>query len=330
MIFFLIIYPLLGWCNPFDINRLKAIRTELSTPPPSSEEPNPPAPVATKLGIYRPRFSTPTEMKSLIQELFPNVLVGIEVRSRSLALSGEDPDYSLAWRLMKKLDTERPQIDIEVSIIEVAGSYTDIRQAWILQLSDPIVFKPNLNPLSVIPTQELQGLLSFVRTQATTKVWSQPRLTTIENRKARFKMGDRVPYLTTVVTNTTATTQVGHAETGVEIEVTPWLGEGGVGLDTLVQLNHIKLFRELSGELYPVVSSRMIQNEVVVPLGFSLVIAGFLDQQTQGNQGGIPWISDLPIVGDLMKSQRMNTVTTDVLIAITPRINQKTNKEALR
>lgn len=318
------------WGSPFDIARLKALRTQLqtvqTTPPtePVTEEPRP------TLKVFRTQYVHPQDVKQLMGDLIPGLTLGIEARSRTVGVVGTPAEHRMVSRLMQSLDVMRPQIDIEVSILEVSGSSADIMTAWLANLSDPVPITMQFQPFSVVSTTALNGLLSFVKSRGSNRLISQPRFTTVENRKARFKVGDREPYLTTIITNNNVSTQVGHAETGVDLEITPWMTSSGISMEIFIQMNHIKRFRALDQGQYPVVSHRMVQNEVLVPSGHAVIIAGFLDHQAQASRAKVPILSDIPLLGSLMSSNQEQVVSTDIIIAITPRYTPKTNKEALR
>jgi len=315
--------------SPFDIDRLKALRAQFQTTPLPLADPTPEEP-ETRLVLFRPQHVAPQDVKQLVMDLIPGITVGVEGRSRTVGVVGTPAEHRMVSRLMSYLDVMRPQIDIEVSILEVSGSSADMMTAWLANLSEPVSITTQFQPFSVVSTTALQGLLAFVKSQGRNRLVSQPRFTTLENRKARFKVGDREPYLTTIITNNNVSTQVGHAETGVDLEITPWMTGAGIGMDIYIQMNHIKRFRALDKGQYPVVSHRMVQNEVVVPVGHSVIIAGFLDNQVQASGSKVPLLSDIPLLGSLMSSTQEQVVSTDILIAITPRHSQKTNKEALR
>jgi len=315
--------------SPFDINRLKALRSQLQQAPVlppdvASDDPQ------TTMVLFRPEHVHPQDVKQLVSELIPGITVGVETKSRTVGVVGTPSEHRMVRRLLKTLDVMRPQIDIEVTILEVSGSSADIMTAWLANLAEPVSITTQLQPFSVVSTTALNGLLSFVKSHGSNRLISQPRFTTVENRKARFKVGDREPYLTTIISNNNVSTQVGHAETGVDLEITPWMTGAGIGLDIFIQMNHIKRFRALDRGQYPVVSHRMVQNEVLVPAGHAVIIAGFLDQQAQESRAKVPILSDIPVLGTLMSSTQQQGVSTDIIIAITPRYNQKTNKEALR
>jgi pilus assembly protein CpaC len=103
-----------------------------------------------------------------------------------------------------------------------------------------------------------------------------------------------------------------------------------VHLEVKAVIDNIKPYRELGGGQYPVVTRRLAQTTIDIPDGETLVIAGLLDDQKKTLNTSIPGVSSLPIVGELFSGRSFESVTTDVVVLISPKVIKAKKKEALR
>ncbi len=70
----------------------------------------------------------------------------------------------------------------------------------------------------------------------------------------------------------------------------------------------------------PVIATREAITRVLVRDGQTIVLGGLKDQQRQANQGGIPVLSSLPLVGGLFGSVERQSSGTELHLFLTPRI----------
>jgi type III secretion protein C len=70
----------------------------------------------------------------------------------------------------------------------------------------------------------------------------------------------------------------------------------------------------------PVIQQRNIVTKTMIDEGKSLLIAGFNNDQVQLNKSGVPWLSDIPLIGSLFKYTDKNGQHTERFYLLTPRI----------
>ena len=70
----------------------------------------------------------------------------------------------------------------------------------------------------------------------------------------------------------------------------------------------------------PGVKTRKVNTTVELGDGETLVIAGLLKQTSSKNRTGIPWISNIPLLGMLFSNRSENKDDTELVIFITPKI----------
>lgn len=193
----------------------------------------------------------------------------------------------------------------------------------------------SLNPTSYLFTLPTSVILDFLRTEANAKTLANPKLRVVNNKQAKINIGDKVPILLsttntipgvaggTVPTQSTITS-IEYKDVGVKLSVEP-----NIHLNAQVTL---KLALEVTrlGDQVILQTNPLIQQfkfgtrtaETILTLkdDESVVIGGLLQEEDRKTISKVPGIGDIPIMGWLFKHRQRDTVITDVILTITPRI----------
>ncbi|WP_458094232.1 type II secretion system secretin GspD [Roseomonas sp. WA12] len=178
--------------------------------------------------------------------------------------------------------------------------------------------------------------ISALQAVTDVRVLSSPQLVVLDNEPARLQVGQLVPFLTqsaqsTLTTGAPIVSSVDYRETGVIMEVTPRVNSGGlVTLDISQEVSDVVAGTTTTGLNSPTFSQRVVRTRVAVQDGQTVGLAGLIrDNASRGNQG-IPWLSNIPILGSLVSSQDNQRQRTELLVLITPRvINDQRDARAL-
>ena len=153
--------------------------------------------------------------------------------------------------------------------------------------------------------------IAALESESLSRVLSNPRIFTMDNTTASISKGDQVPY-----TNTTAQTgaTVSFVDAVLRLEVTPSVvGDGNVILK--IKLNNDSADTTQSN---PPISKTEINTTLLVKSGQIVVIGGTtVDDKSQTNSG-VPYLKDLPIIGELFKGVSNSDKLTELLIFISP------------
>jgi general secretion pathway protein D len=166
----------------------------------------------------------------------------------------------------------------------------------------------------------VQAALNLLDNYGNTKVIANPHIAALDNQKATIKAGFRIPVnQQTIVGNTTnaITTTSQYIDTGVLLQVTPHINEGGlVTLD--IQAEVSSPGSAAAGEAPPI-DTQSIQTLLSVPSGQTMVMGGLI-QETKGNTtNGLPLLDRVPILGGLFGSQSLQNNRTELVLFVTPR-----------
>ena len=135
-----------------------------------------------------------------------------------------------------------------------------------------------------------------------------------------------MPYLTGEVTGLTTGTAatvntVSYQETGVILNVTPRVNDGGlVELDIDQEVSNVVPGASSSGITSPTFSDRQVQSRVIVQDGQTIGLAGLIQDSVSHGNSGIPFLKDIPLLGLLGGTQTNSRARTELLVLITPHV----------
>ncbi|CAN5285840.1 type II secretion system secretin GspD [soil metagenome] len=167
------------------------------------------------------------------------------------------------------------------------------------------------------------AIINAVRSDTDSNILSTPSVMTLDNQKASILVGQEVPVTTGEALSQNFDNQfrtVQRQNVGVQLEVKPQINAGGA----------IKLFlrQEVSSIAGPVssnssdliINKREIETTVTVDDGEILALGGLLDDNERRTIERIPFLSDIPLLGELFKSRSRSRAKTNLMVFIRPTI----------
>ena len=163
----------------------------------------------------------------------------------------------------------------------------------------------------------LQLELSAMQREGRGEVVSAPRVVTSDQSPARIKVGQEIPYQESSQTSTTNT--VAFKEAVLALEVTPHITpDDRIIMDLKVNKDNPDWTREVAGT--PPVDTRSVETSVLVDNGETVVLGGVYEREKTFNREQVPWLGDLPVVGNLFKTTARQDNNSELLIFVTPKI----------
>ena len=174
------------------------------------------------------------------------------------------------------------------------------------------------NASTAITTSVLDNHMQLAITNlmgdASTEVLASPQVSTLDNTEAEVFMGDKVSIRVIDDAGESSTQLV---ETGIKLTVTPHVaGDNRILLDLHPENNSYDY--DTKGEI--VISTQEAKTKVVVADGETVVIGGLTRNETQESESGIPFLKDIPLLGNLFKYQKKAVIKKDLVIFVTPRV----------
>lgn len=179
--------------------------------------------------------------------------------------------------------------------------------------------KPGNIALATLANDVLIGLeLSALEAEGNGEVLSSPRLLTADQQEAIIEQGQEIPYQENAGGTTGATT-TSFKQAVLRLKVTPQI----ISDDKLLlhlQVNQDAKSRDTSKEGIPLIDTRRISTNVLINNGETVVLGGIYERNKSNSITRVPFISDVPLIGDLFKHRRIRDDRRELLIFVTPRI----------
>ncbi len=168
--------------------------------------------------------------------------------------------------------------------------------------------------------RSMGAFLSALETIGDTNVIASPRLLVLNKQRANIQIGDQKGYISTTVTETTATETVEFMETGTILRIRPFIStDGMVRMEIHPELSKGEV-RELGRFTIPEKQVTEVTTNVMVRDGSTVVIGGLMRDEIAVTRNQLPFFGNLPLVGFAFRSNSETTERQEVLVLITPHI----------
>ena len=165
--------------------------------------------------------------------------------------------------------------------------------------------------------------LSALQQEGQGEVISNPRIVTSNQREAVISQGREVGYVTLSPASTGAapTPNVQFKEALLEMKVTPTITDDGrVFLDMAVKKDEVDGIIDTSIGQVPQLTKRAVNTAVLVQDGETVVIGGVYEFRDRKDLSKVPFLGDVPFLGNLFKKRSKIKDKAELLIMVTPRV----------
>ena len=266
-------------------------------------------------------------------------------RNNSLLVRATPRAYELIEATLRRLDTAPLQVLIEATIAEVILNDQlrygvqyflesgDVQAGFNSSASAVGAFGAALlNPLARVPGfnflyrgGDVNVAIDALARITDVRVLSSPSVVVQDNRLATLSVGSEVPIVTRVaqsIDNLDAplVSNVEYRETGVILKVRPRISSNdNVSLEIGQEVSRVDE-AAISAVDSPTFTQRRITSEVNVLSNQTVVLGGLIQDSENLTQNKIPLLGDIPILGNLFRSNDRIAGRTELIVFLTPRI----------
>lgn len=291
-------------------------------------------------------------------QLGENISVTADPATNSLIIAAGKSDYEKIRGLLAQLDVKRRQVLVEATLLEVSIdntlqtsmsflTSTGGADGGAIAQSD---FAPDSASLSTlfsdpsklqgftlaaasagslklpagvtIPTQSI--LVSAAQTNNNVNILSSPTILATDNEEAQIVVGQNVPFLASTSTNATnlnnTFNQVERQDVGITLRITPQISSRDyVTLRVFTEVSALDL-ATVNSTLGPTTRKRQSETTIIAKDTQMIVTGGLLADDVTESDEGVPYLKDIPILGQAFKSNSTARQQKNLLIFLTPRI----------
>lgn len=275
-----------------------------------------------------------------------------DARTNSLVISDVPSQFAQIEKAIKELDVKLPQVMIEAEIIEATletidklgiewgssaegylasayGAMRTVRYPFTKDGDNPKIGTDG-NPTNIylgyLSAANLGGTLAMLTKDSDTKILARPRILTLNNQTAEINITSQtaVASLATIVGGAegigTQTTQAERVETGVALKVTPQVNKAGE-ITMLIEpsVTNTKWSAYFSSS-YVDPQTRSAKTTVSVRDGQTVIIGGLINTEDTKKLRKLPFLADIPFLGNLFRKQDDSSTDKELIIFITPHL----------
>jgi pilus assembly protein CpaC len=191
--------------------------------------------------------------------------------------------------------------------------------------SDPTVGSDAITFLLNSGNANLQAFIAAATQKGDLRTLAEPNLMTLPGKEAYFLAGGEFPYPSVQGGTSSGAVSIVFKEFGIRLRFTPNIARNGaIRLKVLPEVSSLDFANGLTiqGFQIPSLRTRRAETEVELREGQYLAIAGLMDNETTRNLTKIPFLGDIPILGELFKSRGIRDRRTELLVVVTPELVQ--------
>ncbi len=298
------------------------------------------------------------DVQTAIRNVLPNTHVYGVQSQNAIVMRGSPDELLLAQKLVDDLDKARPEVVVDIAILEVSKNWErTLGIAWPqsagIQLQAPqsststttcptgstnctptTGTSPTLYNLAHLNSNDFAVTIgaataNLLLNDSTTKVLQNPRIRATDQQKATMKIGQRVPIATgsyqtgaaTALVSSLVNTQFQYQDVGVNIEMTPTIHfDHQVTLKMKIDVSSIANYVTISGVTEPVFAQHTSEQVIRLGEGEASILGGILEKQDVVSWTGIPGLSSIPLVRYLFGSKDHTITEDEIVFLVVPHI----------
>lgn len=178
-----------------------------------------------------------------------------------------------------------------------------------------------LNMFFFNPQVHLGAVIEALKTQNLLQILAEPNLIAVNGKEASFLAGGEFPFpVAQQNASGIATVTIQFREFGVRLKFTPVIQpNGSIHLHVAPEVSTLDFADAVtvSGTTVPAISTRKADTEFELQDGQSFVIAGLLDNRVTNVGNKIPFLGDIPILGNFFKSKSNQKSNSELMVLCT-------------
>lgn len=315
--------------NPFQPQDRESFATPLSISSPHLQSLRTPT-TLTDISCFRINYLTAAEAKEALQSICQNSKITVEPISNNIIFSGPKTEEAQLQKALKFIDIPSKQISLEAKVISISKEKSKnlgINWSWDII---PQKVKNNNNDnegnngnfkfyhnYSFNFGASLNALFS----KGAAKLLASPHIITLPGKEGKIFIGDHIPYQIDKHDSGGTYTSTEYIDAGITLKYTPIINaeENMITASVHTEISTPTLVSELKNYR---VTSRQANTTVRMRSGETLVIGGLMTNEEQKALQKIPFLGDIPLLGNLFKNKTHKNNETEIVLLLTPYISQ--------
>lgn len=274
--------------------------------------------------------------------------ITVDKANNAVLVYGTPQQYAVIEDALHHMDVAPLQVELEAVVAEVTlNDGLQYGVQYFYQPSDKHqIGLTNSNSLNITPSlpgfsymftegSNIKIILNALSQVTHVEVVSSPNVMVLNNGTALLEVGDQVPISTGQAVSVSAgnapiVNSIEYRSTGVILKVTPSVNKSGlVTLDVLQEVSNVAPDSDQTTTLgSPTIAERKVHSTVAIHNDETVALGGLISSSRTRGSSGLPFLSEIPVVGGLFGTKNDTTARTELMVLITPHVVE--NLEAAR
>lgn len=171
------------------------------------------------------------------------------------------------------------------------------------------------------------ALMTALETDTHSNVLSAPTLLTADNEEATIVVGENLPFVGSASATSALSGQIFNSvyrqNVGITLDIIPQVSQGDyVRLDIYEEVSNVVpgTTNQASNPLGPTTTIRSASTTVMVQDHRTAVIGGLLSNESDIQRSAVPFLSDIPVIGNLFSENGSDKKKLNLLVFLTPHV----------
>ncbi len=188
------------------------------------------------------------------------------------------------------------------------------------------------------PTGHVRAVINALEGESKAKVLAAPHILVSDNREARIQVGSQIPIatsttttpLSTVSTTTsttpsvlnTSTSTIQYKDIGIILKVKPQINDSGlVTLELTQEVSSVGTTPTvIAGQDFTSIDKEEVTSNLIAQDGETIIIGGLIREDSSKSKDGIPFLSKIPIIGNLFGNTSNTSDRSEIIVLLTPHV----------
>jgi len=288
--------------------------------------------------VVRTFYMTNTDPKKtaeMLKTLLNAKTLFVDERASAVIMRDTPETLRMAERLIASVDVPEPEVMLEVEVLELTRSRLEqlgIRYPEGISIKptplagDPLVLRDLKDQDSTtLQISDVAIGLDIKKSVGTTNILASPRIRTRNREKAKILIGQRVPVITTSTVLTTGgngtSSNVQYVDVGLTLDVEPTVHmDSDVAIKVNLEVSSITSTVRVGDSLAYQIGTRNATTTLRLKDGETQVLAGLISDQDRRGSDRIPGLGDMPLLGRMFSTNKVDAEKSEIVLSITPRI----------
>lgn len=256
-----------------------------------------------------------SQMVALAEDYAPKVINNISV--------GGVQQVLLKVRVMEVSRTKLRKLGVDWAYIGGSGDFAVNSVSGLITAfgSSSITHQGDTFAFGIVDgSSNFYGFLEALQDNKIAKILAEPNLVAVSGRPAQFNVGGEFPI---VVPQSLGTASIEFKKYGTQIDFLPIvLGNGNIRLEVRPRISERDFANSVtlpdSTIEVPSLTVREVDTAVEMKAGQTFALAGLVQERTESVNSGLPYLSDLPVIGVPFRRTENTVNEIELLIMVTP------------